>query len=235
VDERRVWRGGRTMKRLGVIALAAALVAGLAAVLVGRYAAPERVYTAAEVKAGLQGQRGQWAGRTVLVRGVVSGVNSTSTCTLMAGAVGSACTPQRSWVTIGALGSAVRLPSYSIQLPTIGQLPVTAASRGAVSVHPLTGSARGPSPHWGPITRIFVYSPNSMEELTVSVQPGAHPPVTGLARALPDGLYTLPAVGPLVSRLFPRDGSGVYRVRLLDPRMCAQAPQPPCADAVFAH
>ncbi len=228
------------MKRLGVIALAAALVAALADVLVGRYAAPERIYTAAEVKAGLQEQPGQWVGRAVLVRGVVSGVNSTSTCTLMAGGVGSACTPQQSWVTINAIGSAVRVPSYSIRLPVIGQLPVTAVSRGAMSVHPLTGPARlfparGPSLHWGPVTRIFVYSPNSMEELTVSVQPGAYPPVAGLVRALPDGLYTLPAVGPLVSRLFPRDGSGVYRVRLLDPRMCAQTPQPPCADAVFVH
>jgi hypothetical protein len=233
------------MKRLGVIALAAALVAALADVLVGRYAAPERIYTAAEVKAGLQGQPGQWVGRAVLVRGVVSGVNSTSTCTLMAGGVGSACTPQQSWVTIGAIGSAVRVPSYSIRLPIISQLSITAMSRAAVGVHPLTGHpitgsarlfpARGPSLHWGPVTRIFVYSPNSMEELTVSVQPGAYPPVAGLVRALPDGLYTLPAVGPLVSRLFPRDGSGVYRVRLLDPCMCAQTPQPPCADAVFVH
>jgi len=201
------------MKRVGVIVLAAALVAGLMAVLVGRYAAPERVYTAAEVKAGLQGRPGQWVGRAVLVRGVMSGVNSTSTCTLMSGGVGSACTPQRSWVTIGALGSAVRISLYSIQLP------VTTASRATVSVHP------------GPVTRIFVNSPAPLEELTVSVQPGVPLPVAGPARTLPDGLYTLPAVGPLMSRLFPRDGSGVYRVRLLDPRLCAQAP---CADAVFA-
>ncbi len=219
------------MKRLGAIMLTAALVAGLAAALVGRYAAPERVYTAAQVKAGLQGRPGQWAGRAVLVRGVMSGVSSTSTCTLMAGGVGSACTPQRSWVTIGALGSAVRISLYSIQFP------VSALSRATVSVHSRTGSAhsfpaRGPSLRPGPVTSIFVNSTAPMEELTVSVQPGAHPPVAGPARTLPNGLYTLPVAGPLVSRLFPRDGSGVYRVRLLDPRLCAQAP---CADAMFAH
>jgi len=64
---------------------------------------------------------------------------------------------------------------------------------------------------------------------------GVRPLASGARLVLPDATYTLPVVGPLAARFFPRDGSEVYRVRLLDPRICAQVTQPPCADAVFAR
>lgn len=63
-------RAARTGVGLGALALALVTVL-LAAV--GRQPLPEPVYTVATVKAGLQRQRQDWAGRTVLVQGRVAG------------------------------------------------------------------------------------------------------------------------------------------------------------------
>jgi len=49
------------------------LVVALAATLAGRVAPSTRVYTVGEVQAGLRLRQGAWAGRTVTVRGWISG------------------------------------------------------------------------------------------------------------------------------------------------------------------
>lgn len=209
------------MKRRGTVMLVSAGVLGLAAALAGRYTMPGPIYMAGEVEGALQRQPGQWAGRTVLVRGVMMGGATMNVCTSTDVASGALCTQQQSW-TIGSTGAGGWV---SVSTTILGGRP-----RGANRGGSATATAK--------VTSIPLYVSRASlpaQELVVASLHGVRPLASGARLVLPDATYTLPVVGPLAARFFPRDGSEVYRVRLLDPRICAQVTQPPCADTVFAR
>ncbi len=245
------------MKRRGAVVLVLVVgVLGLVAALVGRYAMPGPIYTTAEVKGALQRQPEQWAGRTVLVRGVVTGSAALNMCTSTNVASSNLCAQTQSW-TIAPAGAArwTRWSSPAFLTRRARLLALLGANGGVAPAglaanHLYVYSARGhavsspprrvrggrlPLARAGQTISIFVYSTQPARELVVADPHGAFLPTQPAQRTLPDAAYTLPVVGPLVARFFPHDGSGVYRVRLLDPRICAQVTQPPCADAVFAR
>lgn len=219
------------MKRLGVVVLVLVVVLGLAAVFAGRYAMPGPTYTVAEVKDALSRQPVQWAGRTVLVRGVVTSSSMLNMCTSTDIAASNLCVQRQSWmidstevtrwVSPASVMVHARLFGAMLRARTMLRAPTIGANGGApvkLASTPL----------------YFSITLRPVQELAVAALPGALAPVGRARQILPDAAYTLPLVGPLASRFFPRDGSRVYRVRLLDPRVCAQVTQSPCADAVFA-
>lgn len=247
------------MKRLGFGALMVAVVLSLGIVVVGRYAMPERAYTVAEVVDGLRHEPGQWAGRTVLVRGIVTGGSATSVCAHGAGAFGVSCTRQ-AWMTLGTIAVSTGPARWIASLSAAPVRPLSGRVRllgtnggGFVVANPairppylvpvrghqaplLPPNVRWRGPRWprrGPPSSFFAVAFRPAEELTVSVRPGSLPLTTRVQQALPAAAYTLPVIGPLVSRFFPRDGSHVYRVRLLDPRACSAQAFAPCADATL--
>jgi len=176
------------MRRVVLLALGLVLVAGLVAAVVGRRA-PERVYTVAQVRAGLARQPAAWAGRTLLVRGIAAasswdvgvgpGVNAIQFCGTRP--IGSA--PQPCELPLAA-------PNGPNGAGTTAYLTLVDASVRVDPIHPF-------------------FMPRRVNALVLAVQPVTPNPLVALARRLPPLARFLP-----VPRQVPGGVSQLYRIRL---------------------
>lgn len=182
---------GAMMKR--VIMGLLAVVIGI--VLVVRLLPSERVYPVATVVAGLRQHPRAWAGRTILVRGLELGENSTSVCTYPSVGAGGSC-HQTTWLRLGT-GDAPP-PAKAVAIPLKALSPVLASS----------------TLHWGRVTTIYIYTADPAADLNVVIVPGAHVPEPAAPPGWLTALRSLPIAGPAFARLFPWDGGVTLQVRL---------------------
>ena len=203
------------MKRV----LGGLLLLAVGVMLVGRLLPSERVYPVATVVAGLRQHPRAWAGRTILVRGVEMGENSTSICTYPSVGAGGSC-QQSTWLRLGT-GSAPlpTTPNAVTATSMASPLPLKLAS-------PVIASS---TLHWGRVTTIYVYGFDPLADLNVLIKPGAVLPAPAAPPGWLTALDSLPVIGPVVARLFPWGNAVTLRVRL---SMHPCSP-PDCGDGVL--
>jgi len=170
-------------------------------------AAPNRVYTVAEVQVGLRRHPRAWAGRTIQVSGDVM-MKVTGGCPASA----SACTSPE-WVYLGPAGKpGWSQPAQMAALVALNQQHSFAAlvGRGAIPALRLLGTEQA---------------------LLLSVPAGLYV-APQMRRPLPDPLYDLPLVGKPLSRLFPWNTRLIISVRLTSLAACPARGTATCPDGI---
>lgn len=199
------------MRRCALFALGVVLVAGLVAAIVGRPASA-RVYTVAQVRAGLVRQPAAWVGRTVLVRGVAV----------------LSFWPRGPQGTGGSsVSCAVPPAALSPALPGQQSCPLAAPQGASVYLKIVDGSIR-----LDPRVHNSVPPQPTFPILMLVVQPVAPNPLIALARHLPLLTRFFPTLAQVPGGL-----SYLYRIRLR-PRPVSRAPCAnsawfPCIDGVL--
>ncbi len=198
------------MKRLLGIIAGLVVVAVLITLAVGRLLPLEPVYSAADVQTGLQQHRGQWTGRTILVRGSIATSSGFTRCSLRfgrsrAGSFGSC----RQIATIGTASSS------SSASPAAGPAASSSVSTALAIIQERVGGAVHTGIGRGPLALLMRGSfVTTQPTLNVVVGTGARVPSIGPHRPLPDFLYNLPLVGQRLSEWFPTNNDIIFRVRL---------------------
>jgi len=188
----------RVRRRLAVLGCFV-LLAGLALTVVS-YRAVDPIYDGADVQAGLRQQPRIWAGRVLLLRGVVTMQG------LLVGCGRPSC-PGMSWVIL--------LPPHQPVWSQTQQLWVSMdISRLLTRPHPTVGNAGS--------HRALGIGRAIGQGLVLVVRPGFSPSSTHASGPLPDGAYHIPLLGPLLSHWLPeaKDNSVVVRVRLAPWHSC---------------
>jgi len=176
------------------------LLAGLALTVVS-YRAVDPVYGVADVQAGLRGQPRNWAGRVLLLRGVIA--------------------MQVLWVGCGrpacpGASLAILLPTHQPAWSQTQQLwALMDISQLLTRPHPTVGNAGS--------HRALSIGKAIGQGLVLVERPGYSPPPAHASGPLPDGAYHIPLLGPLLSRWLPeaKDNSVVLRVHLAPWHSCA--------------
>jgi len=221
-----VVRGERIVRWAFGTLLGVALVAALVIVVFGWLGAvsPNRVYTAAEVQAGLRQHPQAWAGRTVQVTGAVI-MQVMGNCPTSA----PACTPP-TWVFLGRLGPEGK-PASSVALAH----RMTPAQRMALVRINMINQQRAFALVSSGLSRLGRGAPPSLrvsemeQALLLSVPAGLYV-APQMRRPLPDALYDLPLVGEPLSRLFPWNTRLIVSVRLTSLAACPTRSTATCPD-----
>jgi len=221
-----VVRGERIVRWAFGTLLGVALVAALVIVVFGWLGAvsPNRVYTAAEVQAGLRQHPQAWAGRTVQVTGAVI-MQVMGNCPTSA----PACTPP-TWVFLGCLGPEGK-PASSVALAQ----RMTPAQRMALVRINMINQQRAFALVSSGLSRLGRGAPPSLrvsemeQALLLSVPAGLYV-APQMRRPLPDALYDLPLVGEPLSRLFPWNTRLIVSVRLTSLAACPTRSTATCPD-----
>jgi len=195
VNKMETWLVGRR----GIAALLAVvigIVAGCGVILLKQSEQSARVYTMAQVVAGLQQHPKAWGGRTILVRATVLAQADTGCLVgpnLMAGPSSHPrhCFNHRiSWIYLGPASSRESL-SVLIRSPDARVMSFRAVSAPHVRTigTPTLAAASAPL----------------TSTLSVLLHSGANQPsLRRERRVLPAVVYNLPALGPVFERLFPQ-------------------------------
>lgn len=201
------------MRRGFGVLLGVAFVVALAIVALNRFvvAAPNRVYTVAEVQAGLRQHPRAWAGRTIQVSGDIM-MRVRGGCPASA----PACTSPE-WVYLGPEGKPAWSRPAQVQM-MISQIDQQRAQRAFAA---LVG--RGAPPP--------LRLPKMEQALLLSVPAGLYVSPQ-MRRPLPDALYNLPLVGDTLSRLFPWNTRLIISVRLTTPASCPAGGTATCPDGI---
>ncbi len=199
------------MKRLLGIVASLVVAAVLIMLAVGRLLPSEPVYSVADVQTGLQQHRGQWTGRTILVRGSIATSSGFTQCSLRfdrsrVGSFGSC----RQIVTIGIASSS------SSASPAAGPATRSSVSTALAILQARVGGVIRPvGVGRGPLALLMRGSfVTTQPTLNVAVGTGVRVPSIGPHRPLPDFLYNLPLVGQRLSERFPANNGAIFRVRL---------------------
>jgi len=215
-----VVRGERIVRWAFGTLLGVALVAALVIVAFSQLGAvsPNRVYTAAEVQAGLRRHPQAWAGRTIQVTGAVI-MQVMGNCPTSA----PACTPP-TWVFLGRLGPEGK-PASSVALAqrmTLVRINMINQQRAfALASSGLSRLGRGAPPS----LRV-----SEMEQALLLSVPAGLSVAPQMRRPLPDSLYDLPLVGEPLSRLFPWNTRLIISVRLTSLAACPTRSTATCPD-----
>ncbi len=223
------------MRRIAIMLAALVLVATGVTVAIGRLSPSEPVYSAAEVQAGLRRNPAAWVGRVILVRGSMTGGDSSNVCsygfTNRSSASSDSCR-QIMTIGIGSSSSApnVGSPGLSVLNGQAGSIPLLAQRQqllvtlqNQVQLNHVQMNAMQLNRAMAKINRMNLAilallnhpSPASpAPNLNVAVSPGVRLPVAGPHHLVPDFLYTLPLVGSQFAHWFPRDNGAIFRVRL---------------------
>jgi len=187
-------------RRVVLGCLAPFLCLALAALAYRTYRAADPVYSVADVQAGLRQQPRNWAGRVLLLRGVIA--------------------MQVLWVGCGrpacpGASLAILLPAHQPAWSGTQQLWASMdIARLLARPHVAAGSAGS--------HRELSIGKAIGQGLVLVAPPGFSPSPAHASGPLPDGAYRIPLLGPLLSRWLPeaKDNSVVVRVRLAPWHSC---------------
>jgi len=180
-----------------------------------------RVYSVAEVQAGMQQEPRLWAGRTVLVQGDVK-----MSPNIVCNATNPIC-QSTMFIYLG--------PSHS---PPLNQTQEDLMLR---RLNMVMSMARAPSSMSSSVSRQYTLMVSTisaligggMPNLLLQVPPNVPVPIAQPHGVLPDSAYTLPIVGPLLEDVFPLDNRLIVRVRLASSAACRAQSFQLCVNGVL--
>lgn len=211
----------------GLLLFLVAAVAVIAAI--GRLGAPAsgRVYTVAEVQAGLRQQPAAWAGRTVRLVGVdMMDIGAGCPASAATGSSPATTCPPSDWAYLAP----ARTPPWSLPqqaLVQVGFGAQVAMQQLQQSMAARAGQRVAPPSPLSPLVQASW--PNGALLLYV---PGAASLTPRKSRPLPAALYDLPLIGAPLARLFPGDAQTVVTVRLTPLARCPARGLMACPDGI---